>query len=389
MNPDLSDAMEHLYVHVPFCDGKCDYCAFYSVVASDSVRRDYAAWVGRELKTILIQNGHDRPCKPRTVYFGGGTPTLLGAEGLKILVDGLAESAILSEADEWTVEANPAGLDFALAHALKDLGVNRVSVGAQSFQDHVLQSIGRRHQAREIMRAVESLRSAQFTNIGLDLIAALPGVSDQEWQSSLREVVKLGVEHVSVYALGIEDGTRLKTRLNLQEISVPDAEAQIAALDTAEHILGEAGFMRYEISNFAKPGFECRHNLSCWRGEDYLGLGPSASSRAQLRRWTNRSDFQAYCHALQNSQTPPCEAETNDPILDATERVMFNFRLAEGVDLNAFASRHPAAQERLPEWRRTLERLSQHQAVEQGLDGRWRLTARGREVADAVIQELV
>lgn len=386
------DGLDHLYVHVPFCDGKCDYCAFYSVVADAAVRKAYAALPGRELGMLAGEGTRAPVCGhrgPRTLYVGGGTPSLLGAHGLRAMAEGLQHVVALDAVEEWTVELNPAGVTRELAETLRALGVNRVSMGAQCFDDGVLRAVGRRHATADVARAVAVLRDAGIENVGLDLIAGLPGLADAGWRSSLARALELAVRHVSVYALGVEAGTELRRRVDCGMVTLPDAEAQLAALAVAERMLGDAGLARYEISNFAKPGWECRHNLACWRGEDYVGLGPSASSRSGLRRWTNRADLPDYLARVRAGASPARDAETCDAATDAVERLVFAFRLAEGVQLDAFVTRHPAAAPRLSEWQRTLEGLRSHGVVACTAAGAWRLTARGREVADAVSEALL
>ena len=389
MTTALASALAHLYVHVPFCDGKCHYCGFYSGVASEETRRQYAALPGRELRLLADAAATPPLGAPRTIYFGGGTPAMLGEEGLHELVAGLRKSISFEAVEEWTVELNPAGLTRALVDTLRELGVNRVSMGVQCFDDEVLRSLGRRNTVQDVVRAVELLRAAGFTNVGLDLIAGLPGVSPALWRASLEQAVALNVPHVSVYALSLEPGTQLALAVEQGEAVVPDGEAQLTALADAEEILGAAGLARYEISNFARPGCECRHNLSTWRGEDYVGLGPSASSRAGLRRWTNHPDLGGYTRHLAAAALPPREEEALEPPADAEERLVFGMRLLEGINPAAFALRYPAAAPRVAEWIATLARLERQQVTMRTADGGWRLTPRGREVADAVVTELV
>jgi oxygen-independent coproporphyrinogen III oxidase len=378
----------HLYVHVPFCDGKCDYCGFYSIVADAATRRCYAPLPGLELQMLISQQTLPHGAKPETLYFGGGTPTMLGHEGVRVLVDGLRRVADLSAVQEWTVETNPASVTAELADVLITQGVNRVSVGAQCFDDKILRSIGRRHNASDVGQAVRALRAAGLSNIGLDLIAGLPGLTPENWRVSVDQALALDVVHVSVYALSIEPGTKLALRVSGGE-ETPDPDMQLRALDEAEDRLTSAGFIRYEISNYARPGWECCHNLACWRGADYVGLGPAAASRVGRQRWSNRPDLRAYMAAVETDEMPPREADTLDALTDATERFVFGLRLAEGVAPEAFAERYPAARERLDAWTETLTRLTVQGSVEPADGGGWRLTARGREIADAVIRELI
>ena len=385
----MDSALQHLYVHVPFCDGKCRYCGFYSGVADEETRRLYAPLPGRELRLLAAADAAPPFGTPRTVYFGGGTPALLGEGGLRELAAGLRETVSLQAVEEWTMELNPAGVTRALAATLRELGVNRVSIGVQCFDDTVLRNLGRRNTVQDVSRTVAAVRAAGFVNIGLDLIAGLPGVSTELWRASLEQAVAMDVPHVSIYALNLEPGTPLAQAVEAGAVLLPDAEAQLAALATAEETLGAAGLARYEISNFARPGSECLHNLACWRGEDYIGLGPSASSRAGLRRWTNHADFGGYARQVSDGALPPREEEELELQADAEERLVFGVRLLEGVNPAAFARRHAAAAPRVAEWTATLARLERQGLTARTAAGGWRLTARGREVADAVVSELV
>ncbi|MEI6210266.1 MAG: radical SAM family heme chaperone HemW [bacterium] len=389
MNDTLASAVQHLYVHVPFCDGKCYYCGFYSGPVEEEARQAFAQMPGHELR-MLAEAGATLPLgAPRTIYFGGGTPAMLGEGGLREMVSGLREVVSFADVAEWTLELNPAGVTRASAAAWRDLGVNRVSIGAQCFDDEVLRRLGRRNTVQDVVHAVEAVRAAGFVNIGLDLIAGLPGVSPERWRTSLEHVLALDVPHVSVYALNVEAGTPLAEAAEAGTVVLPDAEVQLAALAEAEEMLGAAGLARYEISNYARPGHECLHNLACWRGEDYIGLGPSASSRAGLWRWTNQADLSGYARGLLDGRLPPREAEEMEPQADAEERLVFGMRLMEGVHPAAFAGRYPAAAPRVAEWQATLMRLERQELTMRTKDGSWRLTARGREVADAVVAELV
>jgi len=386
---DLKSALAHVYVHVPFCDGKCHYCGFYSGMADDATRQGYPPLPGRELRLLAGTDAVAPVGAPRTIYFGGGTPAMLGEGGLRELVAGLRAVVALQEIEEWTVELNPSGVTRDFAAALRDLGVNRVSIGAQCFDDAILRGLGRRNTVRDVIQAVAAVRAAGFTNLGLDLIAGLPGVSAELWRASLEQTVALDVPHVSAYALSLEPGTRLAQAVEAGAVELPDAEAQLAALALAEDVLGAAGLARYEISNFARPGSECRHNLACWRGEDYLGLGPSAASRAGLHRWTNHADDSGYTRQLLKERLPLQEAEELESQADAEERFVFGLRLFEGIDPVSFAKRYPAATPRVADWTATLERLERQELTAHTPAGGWRLTARGREVADAVVAELV
>lgn len=323
-----------------------------------------------------------------TVYLGGGTPALLGPEGLQKLAEGLRRYFPCAEALEWTVELNPAQVDTELLGALRAMGVNRLSIGAQSFCDQTLERIGRHHSAHVTIQAVRLAQEQGFGNIGVDLIAGLPGVTETEWRSTLQQALALEVTHLSVYALSVDEGTPLACQIKAGKLALPGEDAQLDALATAEEALGRAGYERYEISNYALPGYACKHNLEVWRGSDYLGLGPAASSRLGQQRWTTLPRLADYVEAVLQGQLPKtAEAEILSPLEDARERVMFAVRLKEGFDPYAAAKRYPELEALADGWEERLETFARQGIVERG-GLRWRLTPRGREVCDAVIREI-
>ncbi len=322
-----------------------------------------------------------------TIYMGGGSPALLGTEGLRRLADGLRDIFPCDGVSEWTIELNPASMSQALLGTLRELGINRISIGVQSFSDPTLERIGRKHSAQAAIHAVRLAQQEGFGNTGIDLIAGLPGVTEAEWARTLEQALALDVPHLSVYALSIEEGTPLARQVGDGKLVVPNDDAQLDALATAEAALGRAGYERYEISNYALPGYACKHNVGVWRGNDYLGLGPAAASRMKQQRWTTQSDLADYMETVLQGELPPSAAETLQPKDDAVERVMFALRLQEGFDPYAAAIRHPELQDVTDEWEERLETFARQGIVERwGL--RWRLTARGREVCDAVIREM-
>lgn len=378
--------VRNLYVHVPYCDDKCFYCAFYSVQGSAADRRAYTTLPGQELEQALRTGGVAVACD--TLYVGGGTPALLGPESMQTLAHGLKRQIACEAITEWTVEVTPPTATDALLRALQDMGVTRISMGVQCFDDGVLQRLGRRHDAAAAEAAARRIRAAGFCNYGLDLIAGLPGLSERAWGETVTRALALEPAHLSVYALSLEPGSVLTAQVARNEVILPTEETQMAALAQAESLLAAAGFEHYEISNYARPGFACRHNLACWRGEDYLGLGPSAASRIGLSRRSNTADVTAYAQAMARGDTPPATWETLDPTTDAAERFLFTLRLSEGVDLQTHAAHWPAARPLVAAWQQRLKVLARNGITTQTTSGRWRLTARGREVADAVSRDL-
>ena len=345
---------------------------------------------GRELRLLAEDAGrHVASRCPAHVYFGGGTPAMLGEGGLRELAAGLRETVSLDGVEEWTVELNPVGVTPAFAGMLRKLGVNRVSIGAQCFDDEVLRGLGRRNTVRDVKNAVDAVRAEGFTSIGLDLIAGLPGVTPELWRASLNRRWAMDVPHVSVYALNLEPGTELARRAESGAVEVPDAEAQLAALSVAEHVLGTAGLARYEISNFARPGSECRHNLAAWRGEDYIGLGPSASSRAGPLRWTNHADLASYLRYLTDGVRPPHRGGGTGA--GSGRRGTAGFRSAVAGRAQPGGGSRAAIPPPRRGWRNGLRHCRAWNCRNWSCALRmvgWRLTERGREVADAVVTEL-
>ena len=375
-----------LYVHVPFCDGKCGYCAFYSVLHRAPTAERYLAALRAEL-----QQGR-RACPafaPQTVYIGGGTPTMLAAPQLRHALASVRSCFDLTGVTEWSVEANPGSLTPEKLAVLRQAGVNRISLGVQSFDVAALRLLGRRHAPGDALAAAALIRRAGFANWGLDLIACVPGVDRKAWRRTLGAAVALDPAHVSVYALTAEEGTQLTRRMGAGDLALLPEEEQLWCLHAAEERLTAVGYGRYEISNYARPGHECRHNQSCWAGGDYLGFGPAAASRLGVRRWTNRPDLAAYVKALGAGRRSPRETETVTPETQAEEMLVFGLRCREGVEPDGILARVGLADSTLADaWRQGLCRLRREGLV-LCRGARWRLTRRGRDLADHVAVELL
>lgn len=277
--------------------------------------------------------------------------------------------------DEFTVELNPLDVTQPLLRMLKEGGVNRISMGVQSFDDATLAAMRRPHSAAEAEAAFRALRAAGFGNAGIDLIAGWPGVTEATWRRTLARACALAPDHVSVYTLIREPGTALDRAVREGRVTLPDDDAALAQHDAARAALAEAGLRRYEVSSFARPGCACRHNLAVWRGEDYTGLGEGAHGREGLRRTVGGAEGRYAVTEL-------------DPEADARERAVFALRLAEGMDLGETARRWPVLAALMPAWRRELEALVPHGIVRRTREGRFVLTDRGFEVCDAVIASL-
>jgi len=318
-----------LYVHVPFCLRKCRYCDFYSVPATP-------AWIARYAQAVCAELRWHAPCRPAaTVYIGGGTPTVLPIPALTSVLCALAP--ITARDAEFTVEANPASADEAKLQILRRYGVNRLSLGAQSFHADDLAFLGRMHGPSDIMQSVATARRAGFENISLDLIYALPRQTVDGWRDCLRRAVDLGVEHLSCYALTYEPGTPLARLRDQGRIRPCDESLEADLFEMSIDALAGAGYEHYEISNFARPGMRCRANVGYWENREYLGFGPSAVSYLAGVRSKNVADVQAYAAWMeQDPASVVVEREQLTPIPRACETAIQMLRLTEGIRPDLF-----------------------------------------------------
>jgi len=322
-----------LYIHVPFCTRKCRYCDFYSV----PLEADTAAGYVRALVVELSRRLSLLTTPLASVFVGGGTPTVLGTKPLRELLAPLG--ALTDGRTEFTVEANPATLDAPLIDVLRRAGVNRVSVGAQSFQEGELGVLGRGHTPNQVARAVESLREGGVANISLDLIYGIPGQTLDSWTDTLRQATNLGAEHLSCYALSLEEGTALERDVREGRLPQPNESLHRAMYEAAIDHAGEAGMEHYEISNFARVGRRCRHNLTYWRKGPYLGLGPAAASYIGGVRRKTDEDIHAYLRAVQIGQDPPATSECLTGRREMAETIMLGLRMTEGIDRQGLIAR--------------------------------------------------
>ena len=367
-----------LYIHIPFCASKCAYCDFASFPGREGDWSRYFDALWGELDGW-------RPAlagyEIRTAFFGGGTPTLVSAEYIVETLNRARRMAPFADDAEVTIEGNPGTLAPEKLAAYRAAGVNRLSLGAQSFDDGLLKSLGRIHTAAQIGEAVAMARAAGFDNISLDLMYALPGQTMKQWRETLESAAALGVEHLSAYSLIVEPGTPMAGRVDRGEARLPDDDAVNAMQRLAVKRLAAAGYARYEISNYARPGRECRHNLVYWDRGEYLGLGCAAHSLVDSRRFANPAALDAYLSGVRRT------GETRLTRRDAMEEtVMLSTRTVRGLDLSAWRS---AFGEDFAAGREAaLRRLSDAGFI--GIEGGFlRLTGRGMEVQNAVVLELL
>lgn len=314
--------IQSLYVHIPFCPKICPYCSFYKE-ASD--RNQTHAFLD-----AILTEAEATPFQPETVFFGGGTPTALSPKQLEYLIRGLHTRLDVSQVMEWTVEMNPATVSLEKARLLLSLGVNRISMGVQSWDPALLITLGRVHTAEQAERSYETLRNAGFSNINLDLIFGIPGQTIQQWEDSLRKTIALNPDHISAYCLTYEEDTEYFLRLKMG-IYQQNLETEAELFEVTMSFLEGAGYLQYEISNYAFSGKECRHNLMYWMGEDYIGLGPSAVSTVGPSRWRNVENTAEYIRRIANQEQAASFQENLSSATRKIERIAFGLRTQKGV----------------------------------------------------------
>lgn len=351
------DPYKALYLHLPFCVKRCAYCDF-ATAAVPAGAPEIEAYVEDLSLQIRRKAKEGELGAVETVYLGGGTPSHVGLAGLSMLLYTLSLSMHLTDEVECTMEANPESLTERMVRDIWALGVNRLSIGVQSFDDDVLRTLGRAHSSDDARRAIEAART-RFENVSVDLMCGIPGQSAEGFEASVREAVRLGATHVSVYPLTIEPHTPFDAAVLAGELEEPDDDVEAAHMQIAARVLNSEGFERYEVASYARPGFACRHNIAYWTGVPYLGLGRSAATMTQNAQRRMR---------VKDGQV----TDDLDPRQMAAENLMLGMRMTAGV-----SDEHAArAAELLPEATTVLADLERQGLVEHE-GGRWRPTERG------------
>jgi oxygen-independent coproporphyrinogen-3 oxidase len=323
-----------IYVHIPFCKHRCHYCDFNTYEGRDDL---HDAYVDALVDDIRSWTGQSRPAT--SVFFGGGTPTLLPAEHLGRILRALEDTAGIEDGAEVTVEANPETVGRPYFDRLLYAGFNRVSIGVQSLVPRVLVGLGRTHSPERALDAIAAARAAGFTDVNADLIYGSPWERPEDWVASLRGVIEAGPDHVSAYALTIEEGTPLSTLIATGRVPDVDPDVQADRYGVAEESLAAAGLERYEVSNWAVPGHASRHNVLYWSAGDYLGFGAGAHAHVAGRRWWSLRLPRDYIAAARSGSSTEAGAEELEPDARAGEALMLGLRLRSGVDLDGFARR--------------------------------------------------
>jgi oxygen-independent coproporphyrinogen-3 oxidase len=418
--------VEHLYVHVPFCAAKCHYCAFYSEAGSAAKMEDYVDAVLMELERFAPQ------LAPSTIFFGGGTPSLLPAVLMRRILEAVGNlcsrgvsrgptEAHASATDaplEWTIECNPSTVSTEKAKLFREFGVNRISMGVQALDDELLDVIGRVHSVKAAVESYRKLRDAGFDNVNLDFMFGLPGQTMEHWRNTLERAIALQPEHISTYCLILEEDTEFwrlysgagvplaiaspvggkpndanrsgwpttggesencRASAPLADVPpLPNDDEQLAMYETGIEMLTAAGYRQYEISNFAKPSRECAHNIAYWEGKDYVGLGPSACSTVRDLRWQNVADVDGYVQAISHQLSAVSFEEAITTELRAAERAAFGMRMNAGVPAELVRGR----------WDKEIAELLSAELV-QWRQGRLEPTKRGILFADEVAANFV
>jgi oxygen-independent coproporphyrinogen-3 oxidase len=364
--------IRHLYFHIPFCPKLCPYCSFYVEVGSKNKNRDFLDALLREVDRAAEKYA----LRPETVYFGGGTPTSLRTEQLEYLLSGLRARLDLAALREWTVEANPATVRAEKARLLRDMGITRVSLGVQSWDDALLKTLGRVHSAAQAEHTYDVLRESGIPAINLDLMFAVPGQRPSQWRATLEKTIALKPDHISSYCLTYEEDTAYFEKLaggDFQQDVERDAQLFEETMDT----LTTGGFAQYEISNYARSDSESQHNRAYWLGADYLGFGPGAFSTVGFSRWENVRDTAGYTRGILGDADVSGFREQLDADTRAGEIAAFRIRMAEGI---------PAAE--LARWSDAIAEFERLGLVERSA-GIVRLTRRGKMLADTVAEAFI
>ncbi|HVA80099.1 MAG TPA: radical SAM family heme chaperone HemW [Candidatus Binataceae bacterium] len=379
-----------LYVHIPYCQAKCPYCDFNSYAASSWPEADYTRALVRELERHADQAPFAGE-QLRTIFFGGGTPSLFAPESIGKILDAAGRACGIESGAEITLEANPGTVDLAKLAGLRAAGVNRISFGAQSFKDETLKFLGRIHNAQDTRAAARMAHRAGFTRLNLDLIFAVPGQSAHDVAHDIAEAAALEPDHISAYNLTFEEGTAFFADMKRGRIIPQESDTQAEMYRLVREEIPRRGYPMYEISNYARPGSEARHNLTYWRAQSYLGIGAGAHSfalgrDAYGRRWWNERAPGKYIEAALRDGLAPAGAETIDAATGASEFVFLNLRLRAGFSLDEFHTRFGREFDEI--FGARAARLFEGGLLERAADG-IRLSDRGLELADSIFAEFV
>jgi oxygen-independent coproporphyrinogen-3 oxidase len=386
--------MASLYIHIPFCEHKCIYCDFYSIAPNEAASRSElptTRFVQSLIKELDIRSRDERFRVPyETVFLGGGTPSLLSVEDLKLILEKVFRSFRIEPEAEITIETNPGTVDRQKLEAFRTLGINRLSIGIQSFHEDDLRFLTRIHSSDQAKQCVRDAHGAGFENISIDLMFSLPHQTKKRWLSNLDQAMGLGPTHISCYSLIVEPNTPLSRMVESRQISLLSTDEDAVLYETTIRFLAERGFEQYEVSNFAKSGLKSRHNSNYWNHSDYLGFGPSAhsfwssQSPEDCVRWWNVSSIVGYLDKLDEDALPVGGREHLTTAQLVEEEIFLGLR-SEGIDIAGFRKRY--GKDLMAEYRSKVGNLIENEmAMVQ--DGKLRLTSKGYLVCDEICASL-
>lgn len=367
-----------IYVHVPFCVRKCEYCDFLSVVGNDGVKREYVEGLLEEIENVELRGEYEVV----SVFFGGGTPSVLDWEWIGKVLERLGERFVFGDGVEVSIECNPGTVDYRKFLGYREVGINRVSLGLQSVDDGELRVLGRVHTFAEFLECYEGAQEAGFGNINVDLMSGLPGQSLESWEKSLKTVAKLSAPHISAYSLIVEEGTPFGE----MELDLPDEDVERGMYELTHDFLMEEGYGQYEISNYAKEGFECRHNVGYWRRREYLGIGIGAASLIDGVRYTNTRDMKVYLKESGQPERIRCDVEVLSSKAQMEEFMFLGLRLLEGVWSKEFYACFGVTIDAV--YGEQIEKLVRQRLVSFA-DGNLKLTRKGISLSNYVFGELL
>ena len=381
-----------LYIHVPFCIKKCAYCDFLSAPAGEEERQRYVETMIKEIQGY--RKKYQEYCVT-TIFVGGGTPSVLSGEQIKEVFNALRASFVIDTQAEITIEVNPGTVTEEKVEAWMQAGVNRISIGLQSVNDEELQMLGRMHTYKDFLNTYHLLRDKGFNNLNIDLISAIPGQTLESWKKTLSTVAELEPEHISAYSLIVEEGTPFYSIYgeggadgNLESMvqPLPDEETERFIYEETETILQKYGYDRYEISNYAKPGYACRHNEGYWRRVNYLGVGLGASSLIENQRFQNFSTYDAYMDAIQNQKLFHEEVESLSVTDEMEEFIFLGLRMMSGISREEFQKKFEKKIETVYE--KQIQQLKKDGLIE-FVENRIRLTKRGIDISNYVFEQFL
>ena len=372
-----------LYIHVPFCAQKCYYCDFNSYKIKSNEKEDYLINIEKEMK-FYKEEFKDKYFD--TVFFGGGTPSILKIDELRKLVNYMFENFNIKKDAEITIECNPGTINKEKLKAIKEMGINRLSIGLQATQNYHLKSIGRIHTYEEFEKNYYDAIDVGLTNINVDLMYALPNQKEEEWKETLDKIIKLNPSHISAYSLILEEGTKLYDMYENNEFNLLDEDTDIDMYEYTINTLKKYGYNQYEISNYAKKGKECKHNVIYWKCDNYLGLGPGASGYINDIRYSNIEDLNEYNNKI-NQNIKPISEENKLSEKDKIEEFIFmGLRMNEGINLEVFKERFKVDFYEL--YKDVLDKLLERELIK--LDKfNLSLTQKGREISNSVFIEFI